>query len=65
MDAGGLLLSMVGILGLRGLFVLCLGPIVVICVGQVLLLLLVDAGYRNSLFMSASDKQKLLDGNGL
>ena len=64
MDVGGLLLKMAGILGLRGLFVLCLGPIAVICAGQVLLLLLADADYRKSLFVSESDRQKLLDGTG-
>jgi len=55
---------MVGMLALRVLFVLCLGLIVVICVGQVLFLLIVDKDYRRSLFMSESDKQKLLGGNG-
>jgi hypothetical protein len=64
LDAGGLLLSMAGILVLRGLFVLCLGPIAVICVAQVLFLLLVDGDYRRSLFVSESDRQKLLGGNG-
>jgi hypothetical protein len=65
MDVGGLLLRMAGILVLRGLFAVCLGPIAVICAGQVLFLLLVDRDYRRSLFTSESDKQKLLGGNGL
>jgi hypothetical protein len=65
LDLGGLLLRMVGILALQALFALSLGLIVVICVGQVLFLLIVDKAYRKSLFMSASDKQKLSGGSGL
>jgi hypothetical protein len=64
LEAGGLLLKMARMLALRALCVLFLGLIAVICAAQVLCLLIADAGYRKSLFVSDSDKRKLLDGNG-
>jgi len=65
LGAGGSLLKMVLILVLlvsRGLLA---GLIVGTCVVLVLSQMLVDKDYRKNLFVPASDKQKLLGGNGL
>jgi hypothetical protein len=65
LDAGGLLLRMAGILVLRVLSAPLAGLIVVIYAALALYMVLVDKDYRNNLFVSESDKRKLLDGNGL
>jgi len=49
---------------LRGLLELLAGLIAVICVALVSCLMLVDKGCRRSLFVSESDRRKLLDGTG-
>jgi hypothetical protein len=64
LDAGGLLLRMAGILALRVLSAPLAGLIVVIYAVLALYMVLVDKDYRNNLFVSESDKRKLLDGNG-
>jgi hypothetical protein len=64
LDAGGLLLRMAGILVLRVLSAPLAGLIVVIYAALALYMVLVDKDYRNNLYVSESDKQKLLDGNG-
>jgi hypothetical protein len=64
LDVGGLLLRMARILALRVLCVPLVGLIAVICAVLVLYLILAEKGYRNNLFASESDKQKLLGGNG-
>lgn len=63
--AGGLLVKMAKILALRVLCAPFLGLIAVIFVALALFLLTVEKEYRKNLFMSESDKRKLLDGNGL
>lgn len=63
--AGGLLARMAGILLLRVLCAPFLGLIAVIFAALALFLLIVEKEYRKNLFMSESDKRKLLDGNGL
>lgn len=57
-------MKLVGTLALRVLCVLTAGLIVVIFVVLASYLMLADRGYRRSLFMSESDRQKLLGGNG-
>ena len=52
------------ILVLLVLRALLAGVIAATCVVLVLSQMLVDKGYRKNLFVPASDKQKLLDGNG-
>ena len=64
LDAGGLLLKTVLILVLLALRVLLAGLIVGTCVVLVLFQMLGDKDYRKNLFVPASDKQKLLGGNG-
>jgi hypothetical protein len=64
LDAGGLLLRMAGILVLRVLSAPLAGLIVVIYAVLALYMILVEEDYRNNLFVSESDKRKLLDGNG-
>lgn len=64
LGAGGLLLKMAGILALRVLLALLAGLIVATFVVLVLCRIAVDRDYRRSLFVSESDKQKLLGGNG-
>jgi hypothetical protein len=64
LDAGGLLLRMTGILALRVLSAPLAGLIVVIYVVLALYMILVEEDYRKNLFVSESDKRKLLDGNG-
>jgi hypothetical protein len=64
LDAGGLLLRMAGILVLRVLSAPLAGLIVVIYAVLALYMVLVDKDYRNNLFVSESDRRKLLDGNG-
>lgn len=64
LGAGGLLLKMAGILALRVLLALLAGLIVATFVVLVLCRIAVDRDYRKSLFVSESDKQKLLGGNG-
>ena len=56
---------MAGILVLRVLSAPLAGLIVVIYAALALYMVLVDKDYRNNLFVSESDKRKLLDGNGL
>jgi multisubunit Na+/H+ antiporter MnhE subunit len=64
LGAGGSLLKMVLILVLLALRVLLAGLIVGTCVVLVLFQMLGDKDYRKNLFVPASDKQKLLGGNG-
>jgi hypothetical protein len=64
LDAGGLLLKMVSILVLLALRGLIAGLTAATCVVLVLSQMLVDKEYRKNLFVSESDRQKLLDGNG-
>ena len=59
MDIGGLLLRMVWILVSQVLFILLAGLIAVTLYALAFCLIIVDKGYRRSLFGSASDKQKL------
>jgi hypothetical protein len=61
---GGLLLKTASILVLLALRVLLAGMIVATCAVLVLCQMLVDKDYRKNLFVPASDKQKLLGGNG-
>ena len=64
LDAGGLLLKTVLILVLLVLQGLIAGLIAATCVVLVSCLTVADKEYRKSLFVSESDRQKLLDGNG-
>jgi hypothetical protein len=64
LDAGGLLLKAVSILVLLALRGLLAGLIAATCVVLVLFQMLGGKEYRSNLFVSESDKQKLLDGNG-
>jgi hypothetical protein len=59
MDIGGLLLRMAWIVVSQVLFIVLGGLIAVILYGAAFCLIIVDKGYRRSLFGSASDKQKL------
>jgi hypothetical protein len=58
MDIGGLLLRMVWIVVSQVLFILLAGLIAVILYAVVLWLIIVDSGYRRSLFGSGLDKRK-------
>jgi len=62
--AGGLLLAMAGILVLRVLSAPLAGLIVGIYVVLALYMILADKDYRKNLYVSESDRRKLLDGNG-
>jgi len=59
MDIGGLLLRMGWIVASQVLFILLAGLIAVILYAVALCLIIVDKGYRRSLFGSESDKQNL------
>jgi hypothetical protein len=59
-DIGGLLLRMVWIVVSQVLFIVLGGLIAVTLYAVALYLIIVDKGYRKSLFGCASDKQKLL-----
>lgn len=59
MDIGGLLLRMAWILVSQVLFVVLGGLIALALYAAALFLIIVDRGYRRSLFGSESDKQKL------
>jgi hypothetical protein len=61
MDIGGLLLRMAWIVVSQVLFILLAGLIAVILYAVAFFLVIVDKGYRRSLFGSESDKQRLLD----
>jgi hypothetical protein len=65
LDVGGLLLKMARMLALRVSLEVLVGLIAVTFVVLASCLLLVDKDYRNSLFVSESDRQKLLGGTGL
>jgi hypothetical protein len=64
LDVGGLLLKMGGILVLRVLSAPLAGLIVGIYVVLALYMILVDKDYRKNLYVSESDRRKLLDGTG-
>ena len=59
MDIGGLLLRMAWIVVSQVLFILLAGLIAVTLYALAFYLIIVDKGYRRSLFGFASDKQKL------
>jgi hypothetical protein len=65
LDVGGLLLKMAKMLALRVLLAVLAGLIAVTFVALASCLMLVDKGFRNSLSVSESDRQKLLGGTGL
>jgi len=65
LGGGGLLLvKMIVRLVSPVLFLLLAGVILAICVAQGLFLIVAVKEYRNALFMSESDKQKLKGGGG-
>jgi len=59
LDIGGLLLRMAWIVVSQVLFILLAGLIAAILYAVALCLIIVDKGYRRSLFGSESDKQNL------